>query len=311
MEKRRLGRSDLWVSIAGLGCNNFGWFVDRPNSLAVLDAAYDGGITFFDTANNYGMPAGESERLIGEAFRGRRDKVVIATKVGDQVSEDPADRGAAPAYIRRSIEQSLRNLRSDYVDLYQLHYPDPAAPVEETLRTFENLIQEGKVRAIGCANHGAAEIESAARVMAGGGAGFVSCQVEYSLVAREAERDVVPVLEQRDMALLPYFPLANGLLTGKYLMDRGQSGRLQMIEGIPFFDRFLTNERFAKIDRIAQIAERTGFSMVELALGWLAARKPVASVIAGATKPSQVASNIAACSARLPDDVMEQLTQET
>jgi len=309
MEKRQLGQSDLWVSIAGLGCNNFGWFVDKTNSLAVLNAAYDGGINFFDTANNYGMPAGESERLIGEGFKGRRDKVIIATKVGDQVGADPADRGAAGHYIRQSIEQSLRNLQSDYVDLYQLHYPDADTPIDETLRTFDDLIKEGKVRYIGCANHSADEVAKSGHVAQKAGIStFVSCQVEYSLIAREAEQDLVPLLAREAMGLLPYFPLANGLLTGKYRGGRGEAGRLQTIETIPFFEQFLTEERFAKVERIAQIASETEYSMVDLALGWLAARNCVASIIAGATKPEQVTANIVACNIKLPEELLRKLS---
>ena len=163
MEKRNLGKSDLKVSMAGLGCNNFGWFVDREKSLEVISAALDAGINFFDTANNYGFPAGESERILGSALAGQRDSAIIATKVGDKVDDSGTNQGAAPAYVRKMLEQSLINLRTDYVDLYQLHYPDPEVPIAETLSAFDALIKEGKVRYVGCANHSAAQLAEALR----------------------------------------------------------------------------------------------------------------------------------------------------
>ena len=312
MERRRLGSSDLEVSIAGLGCNNFGWFIDRPQSFTVLNDAFEAGINFFDTANNYGMPAGESERILGEAFQNRRDKIIIATKVGDQVDQEGRERGAAPAYVRKAVEQSLRNLRTDYIDLYQLHYPDPQTPIEDTLRVFQDLIDEGKIRYIGCANHDVAQLSRAlAAAEAIGCAGFVSCQSEYSLIARHVEADLVPFIQEKAIGFLPYFPLANGLLTGKYRNPDSSSGRLEVIKQIPFFEKFLTEERFAKVERLANISEEEGIPMVDLALGWLASQPHVSSVIAGATKPSQVKSNVEACNRKLPEAIMARLDDVT
>ena len=306
MEKRNLGKSDLQVSVAGLGCNNFGWFLNKEQSLEVIAAALDAGINFFDTANNYGFPAGESERILGEAFRGRRDSVIIATKVGDQVAE--GEQGAAPAYVRQALEQSLTNLGTDHIDLYQLHYPDPKVPIADTLGAFDQLIQEGKVRYVGCANHDATQLAEALDAAgATNRAAFVSCQSEYSLLAREIEHDLAPLMTHNGVGFLPFFPLANGLLTGKYLGGDDGAGRLETLRQIPFFEKFLTAERFEKVERLSDVSRRSGIPMVRLALGWLAAKPFVSSVIAGATKAEQVRANAEACMAVLPQDVLAEL----
>lgn len=310
MEKRKLGKSDLKVSVAGLGCNNFGWFVDREKSLEVISAALDAGINFFDTANNYGFPAGESERILGDALAGQRDSAIIATKVGDKVDDSGTNQGAAPAYVRKMLEQSLTNLRTDYVDLYQLHYPDPEVPIAETLSAFDALIQEGKVRYVGCANHSAAQLAEALEAAGvSHSAAFISCQSEYSLLAREVEKDLAPMLLQNDVGFLPYFPLANGILTGKYLDGDESAGRLETLKQIPFFEKFLTQERFEKVSRLSEISKRSGIPMTQLALGWLAAQPFVSSLIAGATKPAQVRANAEACMTLLPAEVISELDQ--
>lgn len=308
MDTRKLGNSDLDVSVAGLGCNNFGWFLDKEKSLEVIAAALDSGINFFDTANNYGFPAGESERILGEALAARRQSVIIATKVGDAVDDSGTNQGAAPAYVRKALEQSLVNLRTDYVDLYQLHYPDPAVPIEETLGVFQDLVQEGKVRYVGCANHSASQVREALAVSrAKDLPAFVSCQSEYSLLAREVEEELVPLMLSENIGFFPYFPLANGLLTGKYLDGDMSAGRLEALKEIPFFEKFLTPERFASVEKVAEISRQSGVGMVDLALGWLASRQHVSSVIAGATKPEQVRSNAAACGNQLPSDLLTAL----
>lgn len=310
MQTRNLGKSDLKVSVAGLGCNNFGWFLDKEKSLEVIGAALDAGINFFDTANNYGFPPGESERILGEAVRGRRDGVIIATKVGDKVGDSDENQGAAPAYVRQALEGSLANLGTDYVDLYQLHYPDPKVPIAETLGAFDELIQEGKVRYVGCANHSAAQL---AEALEGAGtrhrAAFVSCQSEYSLLAREVENELAPLMVKNDVGFLPYFPLANGLLTGKYLGGDDSAGRLETLKQIPFFEKFLTPERFEKVGRLADISDKSGIPMVKLALGWLVAQPFVSSVIAGATKAEQVRANAEACMTILPRNLLSELDQ--
>ncbi len=310
MQTRNLGKSELKVSVAGLGCNNFGWFLDREKSLEVIGAAIDAGINFFDTANNYGFPPGESERILGEAVRGRRDGIIIATKVGDKVGDSDENQGAAPAYVRQALEQSLTNLGTDYVDLYQLHYPDPKVPIAETMGAFDQLIQEGKVRYVGCANHSAAQLAEA--LDAAGAthrAAFISCQSEYSLLARDVESELAPLMLKNGVGFLPYFPLANGLLTGKYLGGDDSAGRLETLKQIPFFEKFLTPERFEKVGRLAEISRKSGIPMVKLALGWLAAQPFVSSVIAGATKAEQVRANAEACMTALPQELLSELDQ--
>jgi aryl-alcohol dehydrogenase-like predicted oxidoreductase len=305
MEYRRLGRSSLNASLLGLGCNNFGWFIDKPQSISVVHAAIDAGMTFFDTANNYGMPAGESERILGEAVAGRRADVIIATKFGDQVDDAGLERGAAPAYILRAVEQSLRNLNTDYIDLYQLHYPDPDVPIADTLGALQMLVEAGKIREIGCANMSAAQLAMALDVsVAESLPAFVSCQNEYSLLARGVEDDLVPLLMERQVGFLPFFPLANGLLTGKYRGSADQSGRLQSISQIPFFDKFLTQDRFTEVERLAALAESHGITLLEMAFGWLKAQPHVTSIIAGATSPEQVRANAAAVAGALAPPVM-------
>lgn len=308
MEMRTLGQSDLNVSVAGLGCNNFGWFLDKEKSLDVITAALDAGINFFDTANNYGFPAGESERILGQALINRRDSVIIATKVGDKVDDSGTNQGAAPAYVRKSLEQSLINLQTDYIDLYQLHYPDPDVPLEETLGVFGELIKEGKVRYVGCANHSAAQLQDALEKAGSiGVASFISCQSEYSLLARDVEQDLAPLMLEKHIGFLPYFPLANGLLTGKYLGGDYGAGRLETLKQIPFFEKFLTQERFDKVAKLSEISKEANISMVQLALGWLAAQPFVSSVIAGATKPAQVKANAEACTTQLSADILSKL----
>jgi aryl-alcohol dehydrogenase-like predicted oxidoreductase len=283
---RPLGESGLNASIVGLGCNNFGRRVNLDGTRAVVDAAIEHGITFFDTADIYGG-AGRSEELLGEVLEGRRDQVVLATKFGMDMGDGPGPRGSRE-YIQHAVEGSLRRLRTDVIDYYWYHEPDGETPVSETLETLDGLVRAGKVRAIGASNFTAQLIEEAARVAAERGlTPFTAIQNEYSLFVRDAERDVLPMCERLGLGFVPYFPLASGLLTGKY--QRGQAGpagaRLSGREQVA------TEEQFEILEALDEYARERDVSMSTVAIGALLARPAVASVIAGATKPEQVAAN--------------------
>ncbi len=290
MSYRRLGDSGLVVSQVGLGANNFGRRIDIDATRAVVDAALDVGITLIDTADMYG----ESEAYLGEVLKGRRDEVVLATKFGADVQgANGPDWGARASrrYIRKAVERSLRRLRTDWIDLYQLHFPDPATPMEETLAALTELVREGKVRYIGSSNLAAWQVADADHLArAAGHERFVSAQNEYSLLNRQVEQELLPAAERFGVGVLPYFPLANGLLTGKY--RRGATPP----EGARLAARpdYLTDARFETVERLAGFAERQGVGLLDVAIGGLLARPAVASVIAGATRPEQVRANAAA-----------------
>ncbi|MFD3325603.1 aldo/keto reductase [Streptomyces sp. NPDC058701] len=288
-----LGSSGLRVSAVGLGCNNFGGRLDAQATRAVVDAALDAGITLLDTADIYGGRGG-SERHLGQALKGRRDQVVLATKFGfagmDMEYGPAAGSRGGRAYVRRAVEESLRRLDTDHIDLYQLHSPDPATPVAETLTALTELVAEGKVRYIGHSNFSGWQLAEAAHVARETGAApFVSAQNEWSLLQRSAERELVPAALHYGVGVLPYFPLANGLLTGK--IRRGvpvpAGSRLEGRDG------YLTEERLDVVEALAALAEEHGRSVLELAVGWLSAQPGCASVIAGATSPEQVRANAA------------------
>jgi aryl-alcohol dehydrogenase-like predicted oxidoreductase len=289
METRRLGDSDVEVSVVGLGCNQFGRKLDLNGTRAVIDAAIEAGVTFLDTADIYGG-SGRSEELMGEALRGKRDRVVLATKFGMDFGGGEKHRGR-PEYVRASIEGSLRRLQTDHVDVYWLHQPDPETPIAETLGALDELVRAGTVRAIGCSNFEAAQLEEAdAAARDNGFARFVAVQNEYSLLDRSIEDEVVPVCERLNVSIVPYYPLARGLLTGKY--RRGEAApadsRLAGRESIA------SDEEFAVVEKLEAFASARGVSITDVAIGGLAAQPEVASVIAGATKPEQVHSNAAA-----------------
>jgi len=291
LETRRIG--SLEVSLVGLGCNNFGWRIDADASAAAVDAALDAGIDFFDTADIYG--SGASEEFLGRALGPRRNNVLIATKFGMKMDDER--RGARPEYVRRAVEDSLRRLGTDRIDLYQLHQPDAEVPIADTLGALDDLVRAGKVREIGCSNFSAGQLRAAEAAVREGGARFVSVQNQYSLVHREPEADVIPECARAGLAFLPYFPLANGLLTGKY--RRGQP----LPEGSRARDGFgpkvFTGENLALVESLAAFATARGHSMLELAVSWLAAQPAVASVIAGAKSPQQVQANASAAGWRL------------
>jgi aryl-alcohol dehydrogenase-like predicted oxidoreductase len=284
MRTRRLGNSDLEVTVVGLGCNNFGGRIDEEASRAVIDAALDAGVTFFDTADVYGNQGG-SEEIIGRALGDRRDQVVLATKFGHDLGDEETARGSR-AYIRKAIDASLRRLQTDRIDLYQYHRPDGVTPLEETLGALHELVQEGKVRAIGSSNFTAEMVEEAHAISAGHGlAPFVSEQSEYSWLVRDAEERLLPVCERLGIGFIPYFPLASGLLTGKY--RRGEAPP----EGTRLHGRELDDEQLERVERLEAFASERGITLLEVAIGGLLVEPAVASVIAGATKPEQVRAN--------------------
>ncbi len=288
---RNLGSSGLRVSEVGLGCNNFGNRVKDVNvTRRIVDCAIDAGITLFDTADVYGEKGG-SETQLGEVLGEKRKKIVLATKFGMQMN-DPEEKGASRRYILSAVEASLRRLRTDWIDLYQLHQADPRTPVEETLRALDDLIRQGKVRYIGCSNVPAWQVADAqwiAREL--GTNAFVSCQDEYSLLVRKIEKDLIPAMQHFGLGLLPYFPLASGLLTGKYRRDKLPPGA-RLTEHSILADRYLTESNWSRTEKLEQFCEARGRTLVELAFSWLLSRPAVASVIAGATKPEQVEQNV-------------------
>jgi aryl-alcohol dehydrogenase-like predicted oxidoreductase len=295
MDFRRLGNSGLTVSVVGLGTNNLGMKLDLQQSRTVVHAALDNGITLFDTADTYG----ESEQRLGELLQGNRDDIVLATKFGgdsrargNDNGEDWGARGSR-RYIRRAVESSLRRLRTDWIDLYQMHHPDVATPIEETLSTLDDLVHEGKVRYLGSSNFTGwqvAEAEWTSRTQTI--QRFISAQNEYSWLNRAIEHDLVPALQHYRVGLLPFFPLASGLLTGKYRRGEPapQGSRIKTWGR----ESVLTEETFDAVDKLEAFAADRDATLLDIAIGGLAAQPAVASVIAGATSPEQVAQNIAA-----------------
>lgn len=310
MKHRKIGKSDLQVSAIGLGCNNFGYVanMDVDASRRVIDKAIDSDINFLDTSDSYGT----SEDILGEVLGERRRKIILATKFGSKPNASGEKSGASRSYILSEVEESLRRLRTDYIDLYQLHFPDPKTPIEETLHALNEVLQSGKVRYIGCSNFSPAQLEKVEttapekRLTT-----FVSSQDEYSLVARDIERDLLPLIEQYGMSELPYFPLASGLLTGKY--KKGQpppkGSRLGEKQGLA--DKYHREPTLEKVERLRRFAEERGHSLLDLAFSWLLSHKAVASVIAGATKPEQVEANAKAGDWKLTHDELNQVDEIT
>jgi len=300
METRSIG--SLSVTVVGLGCNNFGRRIGAEETARVVGAALDAGINFFDTADIYGDT--RSEELLGRALGARRDEVILATKFGMEVDE--RRKGARPEYVRSALEDSLRRLGTDRVDLYQLHQPDPHTPISDTLEALDGLVREGKVREIGCSNFSAEQVVEAHEAARYRAARFASVQNEYSLLHREPETDVLPECARLGLGFIPYFPLASGLLTGKY-----RPGELappgSRLSGGGLRDRFLADQNVAAAGRLRAFAESRGRTLLELAFGFLLAHPPVASVIAGATRPEQVASNAAAAAWRLTEEELDEV----
>jgi aryl-alcohol dehydrogenase-like predicted oxidoreductase len=292
MTYRHLGDSGLMVSTVGLGCNNFGMRIDAAATERVVGAALEHGITMFDTSDSYG----DSEIFLGKALGSRRDEIVLATKFGSDLrGANGPDWGARGSrrYIRKAIERSLLRLGTDYIDLYQMHMPDPSTPIEETLSTLSDLVQEGKVRYIGNSNFAGWQIADADWIArTNGSVRFISAQNHYNLIDRGAETDVLPACERFGLGQLPYFPLASGLLTGKY--QRGVAAPADGRIAAWHMDSMLSDENFDKVDALSTFANERGLSLLQVALGGLASRPAVASVIAGATSPEQIVANVEA-----------------
>ena len=294
MESRNLGRSGLRVSAIGLGCNNFGGRIGLEASRAVVHAALDAGITLFDTADAYGERGG-SETALGEILGPRRKDIVLATKFALPMDDAETLKGASRRYVVQAVEASLRRLRTDWIDLYQQHRPDPLTPIEETLRALEDLTRAGKIRYAGCSNLPAWQVVEAAWTARHlGMPGFVSCQDELSLLVRGNEAELMPAMRAYGLGLLPYFPLASGLLTGKYQRNQPMPEGARLTGTQRLADRYLTDANWGAAERLGDFAQGRGHTLLELAFSWLLAQAPVSSVIAGATKPKQVAANVAA-----------------
>ena len=297
METRKIG--SLNVSIVGLGCNNFGARLDLGQTDILVSAAIDSGITLLDTADIYGKT--KSEEYLGRSLKSRRDMVVLATKFGMEI--DANHKGAKPEYVLQAAEDSLRRLNTDHIDLYQLHQPDPSVPIADTLGALGKLVQAGKVREIGCSNFSAEQLQEAKK--AASGAHFVSVQNEFSLLQREAEKEVLPECEREGLAFLPYFPLASGMLTGKYRAGRPLPQGTRIQEG----SRWLNDNTLDTVEGLIAFAESKGHTILELAISWLLAHEPVASVIAGAMKVEQISANAKAASWHLSSAEMAEVAR--
>ena len=311
MELRNLGRSGLRVSTIGLGCNNFGGRIDLEATRKVIHKALDVGITLFDTADAYGERGG-SETCMGQVLGEARKRIVLATKFGIPMDDTGENEGGSRRYIFAALEASLRRLKTDWIDLYQLHRPDPRTPIEETLRALEDLSRAGKIRYYGCSNMPAWQVVEAqwtAKTL--NVAGFVSCQDEYSLVVRDAERDLMPAMRAYGLGLLPFFPLASGLLTGKYRRDMPLPEEARLTKTQRLADRYLTETNWSKSEKLIDFADRRERTPLELAFSWLLARTPVASVIAGATKPEQIEQNAKAGAWKMTEDDLAEIDRIT
>ena len=304
---RNLGRSGLRVSLVGLGCNNFGQRMDLESSRLVIHKALDAGITLFDTADVYGGRGG-SETVLGQVLGDRRKDIVLASKFGMAMDEGEKV-GASRRYIIAACEASLKRLKTDWVDLYQQHRPDPLTPAEETLRALDDLVRQGKVRYIGHSNFSPAqttEAQWAARHFNLNS--FVSAQDEYSLLKRDIEMEALGVYQRYGLGVLPYYPLASGLLTGKHKRGGAAAGtRLAM----PMFSAFMSDKNFDIVEKLEAFVKARGRTMLELAFSWLAARPPVASIIAGATRPEQIEANVNAASWELSAEEMKEIDEIT
>jgi aryl-alcohol dehydrogenase-like predicted oxidoreductase len=307
MQKRKLGVNGPDVSVVGLGANNFGGRTDAATSARVIAKAIDCGITLIDTSDNYGNRGG-SEEILGNTLGARRKDVVLATKFGLPMDDSGSKRGASRRYAMEAVEASLKRLKTDWIDLYQVHFPDARTPIEETLRALDDLVKAGKVRVIGCSNFSAAQLQQAIGVSEHGRlASFVTCQDEYNLLARGLEKDRLPVMRQHGLGLLPYFPLASGLLTGKYKPDASPPPGTRFAGSSPRGnDAFLNARNWRLVQALSDFAAQRGHTLLELAISWLVSRPYIPSVIAGATRLEQIEQNIAAAAWALTDaDIAE------
>ena len=306
MEMRHLGNSGLEVSVIGLGCNNFGRRLDEKQTATVVSAAVDAGITLFDTADLYGEN-GTSETYLGKALKGHRDQVVIATKFGGPMGQLPMQKGGSRQHIFQAVEDSLRRLNTDYIDLYQMHFPDLNTPLEETMRALDDLVRQGKVRYLGHSNFSGWMIAHAHHIAVRDAlTPFISAQNHYHLLNREVEPDVQPACTKFGLGILPYFPLASGLLTGKYRKGQVHPEGTRLSSG-PMAERILTDINIDKAESLFEWAEARGHTLLELAFSWLAQQPAVSSVIAGATNTDQISANVNAANWVLTLEELEEI----
>ena len=306
MEYRQLGKVGPMVSLVGLGCNNFGGRIDAEASRKVIHKALDLGIIFFDTAESYGTRGG-SEECLGRFLGDRRKDIVLATKFGLPFDGSPTLKGASPRYVKTAVEASLTRLKTDWIDLYQLHYPDPQTPIAETLAALNDLIKQGKVRYIGCSNLWNAQVDEAQQAAQQLGLqGFIGCQNEYSLLVRKAERDLYPAMQRHGLGFVPYFPLAAGMLTGKYQGNAALPAGSRLARLQHLAERFLTPANFTKVEGLRAFCAQRGRTLLQLASSWIAAQPLVASVIAGASTPEQLEQNLHAVDWKMtPEELAE------
>ncbi len=311
MQERNLGNSGLRVSVVGIGCNNFGGRIGTKETGQVIDKAIDLGITFFDTADMYSNRGG-SETAMGEVLKGgKRQKIVLATKCGMQMDDAGKLKGASRRYIMSAVEGSLKRLQTDYIDLYQVHQVDPLTPIEETLRALDDLVRAGKVRYIGLSNHPAwMVVEAQETARRHNLNSFVSCQDEYSLLIRDADKELMPMMQRYGLGLLPYFPLACGLLTGKYSRNAMPQGA-RLTETQRWADKYLNDRNWQVTEALSAFAKERGHSLLDLAFSWLLARPNISSVIAGATSADQVAANVKAASWQLTGEDLAEVDRIT
>lgn len=311
MEFRTLGKSDLRVSLVGLGCNNFGGRIDLSATRRVVDRAIDLGVTLFDTSDSYGEDGG-SEKCLGEVLGARRKTIILATKFGSPMDREGKLQGASRRYVATAVEASLKRLKTDWIDLYQLHRPDPRTPIEETLGALDDLVRQGKVRWIGNSNFTGAQVEAAQAASDRLGlTAFIACQNEYSLLARDIEGDLLPAMTAHGLGFLPYFPLAAGLLTGKYRRDAALPEGARLTNMRAMANRYLTERNWQIVGRLEAFCRSRGRTLLDLAFGWLAAKPWVTSVIAGATRPEQVEQNVAAVAWRLTAEELAEVDRLT
>ena len=298
MQQRSLGNSSVRVSVVGLGCNALGGRIDFESSCRLVHKALDLGITLFDTADGYGYRYGNrgvSESCLGQALGNQRKNIVLATKFGLPLDDAGTSKGASRRHIMLAVKASLQRLKTDWIDLYQIHRPDPLTPIEETLRALDDLIRQGKVRYAGCSNFAAWQVvEAQWTAKCSGFNAFISCQNEYSVLVRDIERDLLPVMQTYGLGLLPYFPLAAGLLTGKYKRNSPAAADARLAYTQRLADIYLTDENWSVTERLEEFCAGRGCTLLELAFGWLLAQPTVSSVIAGATKPEQLELNVRA-----------------
>ena len=311
MEYRNLGDSGLKISLAGLGCNNFGMKIDVEQTRAVVHRALDEGVTFFDTADIYGRRGG-SEEMLGKALGPRRREVIVASKFGMPMGDGPYLRGGSRRYVTAAAEASLKRLGTDYIDVYQIHQPDPETPQEETLAALDDLVRAGKVRYLGNSNFSGWEVADAAWISRTRGiAPYVSAQNQYNLLDRRIERDLLPACRKFGLGMLPYFPLASGFLTGKYRRGAEAPAGTRLALMQPMAKQVMTDQNFATLEKLEEFSRQRGHTIVELAMSWLACQPVVSSVISGATQPEQVTENVKACQWKLNAEELKEVDSIT